>query len=81
MIKISFLGDIMCEPLLLKAAKIHNTYDFSRVFLNVKGLLADSDYVVGNLETPLAGEEAGLVNELFSFNAPDEFAQDRLSES
>lgn len=75
MLKISFLGDIMCEPLMLKAAKKGNTFDFSCVFSNVKDLLAESDYVVGNLETPLAGKEAGFVNELFSFNAPDEIAQ------
>ena len=76
MIKISFIGDIMCEPLMLKAArKSDGSFDFSPVFDNVRKLLADSDYVVGNLETPLAGEQAKYVNELFSFNAPDQFAQ------
>ena len=73
--KISFIGDIMCEPLLLKAAKRRNTYDFSGVFEQVTGLFAESSYVVGNLETPLAGKKAGYVRSLFSFNAPDEFAQ------
>lgn len=76
MIKISFIGDIMCEPLMLKAAgKADGSFDFSPVFAHVKDLLAESDYVVGNLETPLAGKQAVYVNELFSFNAPDEFAQ------
>ena len=75
MIKMSFIGDIMCEPLLLKAAKRQDgTYDFSGVFEHVKPLLDQSDYVVGNLETPLAGKEARYVHELFAFNAPDEFA-------
>ena len=65
MIKISILGDIMCEPLLLKAAKKGGSYDFSGVFENVKELLSESDYVIGNLETPLAGKEAKYVNELY----------------
>ena len=75
MIKISFLGDIMCEPLMLKAAeKADGSYDFSGVFSNVKDLFSESDYIAGNLETPLAGIDAGFTSGLFSFNTPDEFA-------
>lgn len=73
--KISIVGDIMCEPLMLKAARKGEAYDFSGVFSNVKPLLGKSDYVIGNLETPLAGKQAKYVHELFSFNAPDEFGQ------
>lgn len=72
--KITILGDIMCEPLLMKASKRGNVYDFNEVFANIKGLLEESDYVIGNLETPLAGEQAGYTKSLFSFNAPDSFA-------
>lgn len=73
--KITVLGDIMCEPRLLKAAKRRDgQYDFSEVFRPVRELLGDADYVIGNLETPLAGEEAGYVHALLSFNAPDSFA-------
>ena len=50
--KITFLGDIMAEPPVLKAAKRKNGYDFRGVFAHTKNLLAQSDYVVGNLETP-----------------------------
>lgn len=75
MVKISFVGDIMCEPLLVKSAKRKNSFDFSDVFADTMELLSESDFVIGNLETPLAGKEAGIVNELFSFNAPDEFAE------
>lgn len=76
MIKISFIGDIMCEPMLLNAAKQRDgTYNFSGVFDNVRDSFKESDYVIGNLETPLAGKNAGYVRELFSFNAPDEFAK------
>lgn len=72
--KISFVGDIMCEPMLMKAAKKRNGYDFSCVFQHISDMFADSDYVIGNLETPLAGAGAGYTNGLFSFNTPDEFA-------
>ena len=74
MIKISVLGDIMCEPRMIKAAHIKNkSYDFSKVFEHVHSLLTESDLVIGNLETPIAGKEARYSNSLFSFNAPDEF--------
>ena len=74
-VKISFLGDIMCEPRLLKASRTSDgQYDFSGVFRNVRDLLGKSDYVIGNLETPLAGVKAGYVRSLLRFNAPDSFA-------
>ena len=39
--KLTFLGDIMCEPPVLKAAKrSHGTYDFRGVFAPSKQLLA-----------------------------------------
>ena len=72
--KITFLGDIMCEPLVLKASRNGKEYDFDRIFENVRDLLNESDVVIGNLETPLAGESAGYTSSLLSFNAPDEFA-------
>ena len=73
--KITFLGDIMAEPPVLKAAKKRDgSYDFSGVFKYVKPLLEESDYVIGNLETPLAGEKAGYSDTHLCFNAPDEYA-------
>lgn len=78
MIKISFLGDIMCEgPFLNAAHEKDGTYDFSTAFSGIGDLLADSDYVIGNLETPLSGEKLGYTNteDLYSFNSPIEFAQ------
>ena len=64
----------MCEPLLLKAAKSNGVYDFEKVFENSKRLFSESDIVIGNLETPMAGERAGYTDSLFSFNTPDSFA-------
>lgn len=71
--KITFIGDLMCEPLLLKAALQQNgQYNFDCVFQHTANLFLESDYVVANLETPLAGFSAGYTNGLFSFNTPDE---------
>ncbi len=72
--KLTFLGDIMAEPPVLKAAKRKDgTYDFTDVFAYVKPLLSKSDFVVGNLETPLAGPEAKYTQEHYVFNAPDSY--------
>lgn len=71
--KLTFLGDIMAEPPVLKAAKRRDGYDFGGVFAHTKGLLSESDYVVGNLETPLAGKDAVYSETHLCFNAPDEY--------
>lgn len=74
--RISFLGDTMCEPLLLAASKTpEGDFDFKPTFEHIKPLVGNSDYVVCNLETPLAGPDAEYTNSLFSFNAPDSFAR------
>lgn len=72
MIKISFLGDILCQLPFLKAAQKRNN-DFYTAFARLQPLLQDSDYVVANLETTIAGEEAGYTNDVYSFNTPAEF--------
>ena len=73
--KITFFGDIMIEPPILKAAKRPGgKYDFNPIFAQVKDLLAESDFVVSNLETPMAGKEAEYTKSFYVFNAPDEYA-------
>ena len=73
--KITVLGDIMCEPPILKASKkADGTYDFHGVFEKVRPMLSEADYVIANLEFPLAGEAAGYSDEFYCFNAPDSFA-------
>ena len=47
--------------------------DFYSAFENLQPLLQDSDFVVANLETPIAGEEAGYTNDVYSFNTPAAF--------
>ena len=73
--KITFLGDIMIEPPVLKAAKRPGgKYDFTDVFKYVKPIFDASDYVIGNFETPLAGKEAKYTQHHYAFNAPDDYA-------
>lgn len=70
--KVTIFGDIMCEAPLLKAALRHGSeYDFSSVFMNIKDMIAEADYVIGNLETPFAGESAVYTDQLYAFNTPD----------
>ncbi len=74
--KISFTGDIMCKREFLQHAKdVNGNWNFSDYFDSLKPLFSKSDLVIGNLETPVAGEALGYVKEEFSFNAPIEFAQ------
>lgn len=69
--KISIIGDIMVEPPFMQQVAKDGNYDFVPSFLPLKSILEESDYVIGNLETPLAGEESGYTKELVSFNSPD----------
>lgn len=73
--KITVIGDLMCEPPVFEQGKTEKGFDFSPVFRNLKPLLAEADYAIANLETPLAGEEAGYTSRLVSFNAPDAYAR------
>ena len=73
--KITFFGDMMCEPPILKGAKRQGgKYDFNPIFDHVRDLLKESDFVVSNLETPMAGKDAGYTDNYFVFNAPEEYA-------
>ena len=66
-IRISILGDLMCTIPMTQKAERKTGYDFKPVFENIKDSLINSDYVVGNLETPLAGADC-----LYTFH-PTEF--------
>lgn len=72
--KITFVGDIMCEPPVWKGAKTKDGFDFNYVFKDAQPLLDEADFRIGNLETPLAGEAAGWSATFLAFNAPDEYA-------
>lgn len=65
MAKITFTGDIMCSPRMTQVAN----GDFSPVLAHAKKL-ADCDYLVGNLETPIAGETLRYTHDRYCFNSP-----------
>lgn len=75
MIKLTVIGDIMVEPDFLKQVENDGKYDFYTPLAPLESVLSDSDYVIGNLETPLAGEDAVYTNRIVSFNAPDSVAE------
>ena len=69
--KITIIGDIMVEPPFMKQVENNGEYNFKPSFAPLKTLFTESQYVIGNLETPLAGPESGYTHELVSFNSPD----------
>lgn len=69
--KVTIIGDVMVEPPFMQQVGKNGEYDFKPSFAALKTILADSDYVIANLETPLAGPESGYTKELVSFNSPD----------
>lgn len=73
-VKISFVGDIMCEKPLQRYAEKHGFTCFDHVFAHTRNLFSESDYVVGNLETVFGGADTGYTDEMYRFNTPDEFA-------
>lgn len=74
--RITIFGDIMCEPPVLKGAKTKTgDYDFSYVFEKIRGITAGADYVIGNLEFPMAGEAVKYTDTYYIFNAPDAYAK------
>lgn len=75
MTKITFIGDIMCKEEMLKPAQRNGDYDFTNCFVHCRQLFAQSDAVIGNLETPISINDEKLVCEKYSFNAPYEFGQ------
>lgn len=65
--RIVFLGDIICTLWDLQ----HNS-NYSNWFSKTVSYWEGADYVVANLETPIAGEDAGYTSHPYSFNTPIE---------
>jgi len=66
------VGDIMMHSTQTRSgydAK-KQTYNFDNFFAPVKSILSKGDWVTGNLETPLAGKDAGGYTGYPLFNAP-----------
>lgn len=71
-IKISFTGDVMCEFTRLKDFKVDTGFDFVPLFESCKYLFSKSDYVVANLETPVAGASMEYSFKDYNFNTPEQ---------
>ena len=69
--KISFTGDLMCSREMLQNTK----GNFTPMFEKIKSALLDTDYLAGNCESPVAGEEFGYTNEMYCFNTPVSFLE------
>jgi len=70
-VKISFVGDILVQREQLKRIRTRQCYNFITVFEPIKDLFKQSDYVCGNLETPVAGPDIAPYTENAGiFNAP-----------
>lgn len=73
-IKLTFVGDIMCQREQNAAAwERHNAYNYDETFAAVAELFEESDYVAGNLETPIAGDALRYTFEAARFNTPETF--------
>ena len=73
-LKISFVGDIMSKMQQNKLClKDDGKYDFEDMFKKIKYELQECDYLIGNLETPIAGIENKYTYIPFSFNTPSSF--------
>lgn len=56
---IAAVGDVMLMATQINDAKKGDTYDFNPVFSLIAPYIGKADIAVANLETPVAGEEAG----------------------
>lgn len=74
-VKLSFIGDIMCEKPMQLYAEKHGFSSFEKIFSNTEKRFNESDFVIGNLETVFGGYESGYTRELYNFNTPDAFAE------
>lgn len=71
--KITFTGDILIYESQDKGCLAKDgSRDYKPIFAQVKPILDAADYVVGSLETTLAGEKAKYTHAAYSFNTPDE---------
>lgn len=77
-VKLTFVGDLLCYNQYIEACKLPDNqgYDFRPTVYEIKKYFQDSDYVVGNLETPLDDvdwKRFQLAQE--GFNAPPQFLE------
>ena len=72
-ISISVVGDIMCHSSQYLAAQVSkDSFDFSESFREIKPIIKNSDFTIGNLETVFAGSEK-TYSGYPRFNSPDAY--------
>lgn len=72
-IKLTFTGDIMCDMLEISAYKNSlGHYSFLEKFSSCEKYFQESDFIVGNLETPIG--DTDFCSEQYTFNSPIELA-------
>lgn len=72
-ITFSFVGDLMCHSPQFESARVSaDSFDFKRVYNDVREILSKSDFTIGNLETVVAGKEFGYSGYPM-FNTPEEY--------
>lgn len=69
-VSIQFTGDILCQACQTTACQTADGPDYTPVLAAIRDRLADCDYLVGNLETPVAGAALGYTDRLYQFNTP-----------
>ena len=73
MIKLTFLGDLTCDRLQLKAARREDgSFDFDSSLREVPSVFSGSDLVIGNFETVCGGKKYGYNPWSIGYNSPDE---------
>jgi poly-gamma-glutamate synthesis protein (capsule biosynthesis protein) len=74
-VKFSAVGDLMCHGTQLEFARLDSTtFDFKSNFEKVKTIFEESDVVMGNLETVVAGKDKGYLGYPV-FNTPIEYLE------
>lgn len=72
-VTLNFAGDLLMHATLLDLAKQEDgTYDFTDLYAQIGPLLSDADFTIANLETTLAGKDAGYGG-WPRFNTPESF--------
>lgn len=75
-INMAVIGDIMCHTTNFYDAydASNDTYDFSKVFVDIQDYIKNADIAIGNLETTFAGKDIGYTG-YPTFNTPEQLAQ------
>lgn len=68
-VKITITGDLMCHASMTQL----DPSVYPQFFAQAKEELLDTDYLIGNLETPIAGKQMQYTFERYCFNTPEAY--------